>query len=567
MCRFQAEPLKEFFETEQAMSAGGRWFGEFPIGSAAIMAVGDLIRAPWLVNPILAALSAWGIYHFLSRTIDEITARVTTLLFVVSPFVLFMSGSEMNHTKTLAALMLALCGLVEWTKSESDGRTRWAAVAIGGGVGLIAWMRPYDAVLVAVPIGIFQLIVLRRQPERAKSLPWLVIAGMIPVGLMLWVNAVTTGHPLLFGYDLFNGAAHQPGFHVDPEGQPFTPMRGLSQTNEYFTQLNRVLLEWPLPAMVFVVITLALRRTANRWENLLLGLVASVTVGYWAYWHPGNSFGPRFLFIVVPVFLLYVAQMPSALAGRVRTPWAVRASWLAIPVSLVMAWLPISLPWQTRGVMERAASYRYGPFPPMPDIGKQIRDAKLDHALVFVNEPWHNRLATRLRVLGVSPLRAGRIAGTFDACVLQEALDLEDAPGRGSNEERLGRIAQTTTDAGEPTPDSTLFGNKSLAFIPGRPLSPVCEQQRAADKAGTMPLDLFLAYEDFDSDGKLGGHVVFARDLGAHNEARYGERFQGSDVVPLSTWGRGGERLRAVPVGRSAPVRLPGGAKPVVHLA
>jgi hypothetical protein len=520
-----AEPLREFFETEQAMSAGDRWFGEFPIGSAMVMTVGDLIRAPWLVNPLLAALSAWGIYHFISRTMDELTARATTLLFVASPFVLFMSGSEMNHTKTLAALMLALCGLVEWTESTSIARTRWSAAAIGAGVGLIAWMRPYDAVLVAIPIGLFQLVVLLGNRDRVSSLVWQVVAGMVPVGIMLWANAATTGHPLLFGYDLFNGTAHQPGFHTDPEGQDFTPMRGLTQTVEYFTQLNRVLLEWPLPAMVFAVITLALRRTASRWENLLLGLVATVTVGYWAYWHPGNSFGPRFLFLLVPTILLYVAQMPGAIAARVRAPLAVRTAWLTIPVCLVLAWLPIELPWPVHGVMERAQSYRYGPFPPLPDIGKQLAAAKLDHALVFVNEPWHGRLATRLRLLGVAPLRAGRIVGSFDACVLQESLDREDAPGRGSPEERLARIAQATTEAGEPTPDTLLFGAKSLAFITGRPLSPVCQQQRAADAAGTIPFDAFLPYEGFDAEGRLGGPVVFARDLGAHNEALR-ERFK-----------------------------------------
>ena len=41
---------------------------------------------------------------------------------------------------------------------------------------------------------------------------------------------------------------------------------------------------------------------------------------------------------------------------------------------------------------------------------------------------------------------------------------------------------------------------------------------------GTMPFAMFLAHQTLGDDGRVGGAVVFARDLGARNE-RLRERF------------------------------------------
>ena len=47
------------------------------------------------------------------------------------------------------------------------------------------------------------------------------------------------------------------------------------------------------------------------------------------------------------------------------------------------------------------------------------------------------------------------------------------------------------------------------------------------DSGGTMPYAAFLAHQGIDSDGRVGGHVVFVRDMGARNEllrVRFGDR-------------------------------------------
>jgi hypothetical protein len=51
--------------------------------------------------------------------------------------------------------------------------------------------------------------------------------------------------------------------------------------------------------------------------------------------------------------------------------------------------------------------------------------------------------------------------------------------------------------------------------------------EATADVGGTTPFAPFLAYQTLDADGRIGGSVVFARDLGPRNEllrSRFGNR-------------------------------------------
>ena len=157
----------EFFSTIQTLELKGRWFSQFPIGGPAILSVGELLRAPWLINPVLAGVAAIALYDFVASIADEVTARVSAMLFALSPFVLFMSGSQMNHVGTLTCLLLALAALARWLASESASRARWTSAVIGASLGVAATIRPFDAAVVALVIGVFQLHAIRAKPAVA----------------------------------------------------------------------------------------------------------------------------------------------------------------------------------------------------------------------------------------------------------------------------------------------------------------------------------------------------------------------------------------------------------------
>lgn len=522
----RADAPPEFFSGLQTAVTDGRWYSQFPIGGAAALSLGALIGAAWLINPILAAWTAASTYRFAARVTDELTARIATVMFAASPFVLLMSGSQMNHVGALAFTMWGLASLAHWTQSSDERETRWAAFRVGFAFAAAATFRPYDAVVMAAVVGIFQLIVTADDPGRRRSFAWQLAGGALPIALLLYANAATTGDPLLFAYDALNAAGHRPGFHRDPMGIDFTPLIGLHHASLYVLLLNWSLLSGPLPAVVLLVVSLWLIRPVTRWHVVMAALIAATIVAYGAYWAESLFVGPRFLYGVVPLLLIVIAALPSALLARAPGPFASRSARLLLPLMLLFAWLlPPGIAqyqgaWQLLGqARARSLSYR-------EPVDAVLRATDVSNALVFLPDNWHSQLTARLRAIGAPALQAESMVRELDACVLDGALDNEDRipgpPGRN----RVARVARLALFAGQavvrPVPDES----RMLAFIPRRMLSAECTE-KMRQESDALAFDAFLPRMRFDRDGRLTGDVIYARDLGLRNQlliGRFGDR-------------------------------------------
>jgi hypothetical protein len=519
------EPHPEFFSITGVLDRAGRWYSMYPIGGPALLAVGTALHATWLVNPVLTALAASGLYRFAAHAFGEGPARASVLLFALSPFVLIMGASEMNHVGVLALGTFALAALASWTTAPDSGAVARAAAIIGLAVGGMATIRPLDAAAVAVAIGVFQLAVLRREPGRARSLMVQVAAGALPVAWLLYVNARTTGHPLLFAYDALYGPGQRLGFHVDPLGVPYTPLRALALTSANLMRLDRYLFEWPLPGLVPVVATLLLLPRPTRWDVLLLCLMGAVLGAYGLYWAADSFFaGPRFLYTAVPAFVIFAARAPGLVAQTLPPGTLRRAALAIVPLCLCYAWLT---PTGVSSVQMRAYYYHAGRTKLKTDIAAEVAAARLSRALVFVHEPWRARLEARLRAFGVTPGEASRMLGTSDACQVQEALDVEDARAVGDTAGREARLHAATRPDAPVRAVPGLQADATIFLADQRVLTDVCRREIAVDAAGTTPYAPFLVLARFDPDGSVGGPVVFARDFGPRNEllrARFPDR-------------------------------------------
>ena len=499
----------EFFNAVSVLERDGRWFSQYPIGGPALIALGLAARAVWLVGPLLLGLATWQLYRFTRRAFGEATARAATLLFVLSPFVLVLGATQMNHTPAMAFTMLALAELAAWDDSAARARSGHA-VLLGLAVGCVALVRPLDAALVAVPIGVFQLLRARRDAGRWPSILLQCVAGAVPVAVLLWANARTTGAPLLFAYDAAHGPAHALGFHVDPYGEPHTPVRGLTYVSGYLMRFDRFLFEWPLPALLVVCIALATLRRASRWDTLLLALLGAFLAGYAAYWHNGFFDGPRFLFPVAPVLVVYAARLPEAAMGTTHERWR-RVGRALVPACVLCAW---AVPLSFSSVPGRLLAQRDQRTKLKTDVVAQAAGAGVANAVVFVREPWRGRLLARLRGLGVRQFDAERLVNDLDACALQIALDQADSDAATDSATVRARVIARARSAGMATMQPGVIAESRVARAPGGPDTQRCRDEAAADTLGTMPYAVFLREQTVTRDGRLGGSVVWARDLG-----------------------------------------------------
>jgi hypothetical protein len=519
----RAEAHPEFFSTTQTVIVGDRWFTHFPFGPAAILGLGVAVGAPWLVNPILAAIGALIVHRFVAATTTEREARTVALLFAASPFVLFMAATQLDHMPALVAIWMAIAALPGWVRSTTPRHARRHTAVVGLGLGIAATIRPYDAALCAIVIGLFQLRVLRRNRALASSLLAQVLAGCLPVALLLLTNAATTGNPLVFAYDALNGHAHRPGFHLDPMGELHTPRRGVFNVSAYLLRLDATLLGWPVPALLLVIVALAWQRRESEWDELALGILGALLIGYWYFWGEGRALGPRFLFTGAPIFLLYASRFAGVLRERMTRPLWRRAATVVVPLLIALGWLlPASIA-QPNGVWALARRARERP------VAMQLIDGALaqhhpGNALVFIADGWRARLIARLSALGARPFTAHKIVEYYDACRIQQLLD--SAEHLSPLAERSRHVFSSLDRAPRATKVPGMAIADQLSFEPDQALTPTCSAELATAQSNGADYVRYLSRNATGTDGRLAGDVVFARDFGARN-VMLRERFGG----------------------------------------
>ena len=376
-----SDPNPEFFGMDNMIDVG-KWYSQFPVGGPALLALGVALNAGWLVNPLLLALTVVSLHAFARRAYGEAVARAAALLLALCPFALFMAASFMNHVPVLWLASVAMAQLTAWVDAERPRDVFRTAATIGLALGAAFTIRPLDAIVVAIAIGGMQLTQLRKGGARVGSIFGEVVAGLIPLAALFYVNIRTTGAPLRLGYEVLYGNAHQLGFHVDPYGTLHSPVRALVFASKYLLELNLFAFEWPLPAMAIVIAGLLALRAPTKWDYFLIALLVAQVVAYALYWHDGSFRGPRFLFTALPAVVIFAARAPFTIADVTRGVTR-RVVLFALPTCVLFAWLAYGF---SDSVPGRIRMYRRTSPVGRVDAATLARDARLHHALVFVNE-------------------------------------------------------------------------------------------------------------------------------------------------------------------------------------
>ena len=297
----------------------GRWFATTPPGWPLVLALGELVGQPHLVNPVLTALSVWLFHAVLVRHMDRDMAHVATLFLATSPWLIAMGASLMTHSLSLALILLA------WWLLSLPAARRGPAMTLAFGAGLaLGWLfttRQLEGVIIGVTTGLWLLrggIV----PALPRAIPYGL--GCIATGSVYLIhNAALTGSALVsplarYTSKLWGEGSNGFGFGPrigPPEGawgnlDLFTghsPLEGLVYTVNNIASLDFEMFGWPIGALALIWVLLIWGRF-SRFE-IAMGLLAAVVVIIHAfYWFAGAFYiGPRYWFVALPAFVVLSA--------------------------------------------------------------------------------------------------------------------------------------------------------------------------------------------------------------------------------------------------------------------
>ncbi len=197
-------PLPKSFLVPFVVDYNGQRFSKYPVGWPVVLALGERLGVPYLVNPLLAGLGVWLTYQLGKRLFGGTVALLAAGLTVSSPFFLLNSGSLLNHPLGLVLTVIFVLGWLDAFNTPGISKRWLPALAAGASLGLLALTRPLTAVCVGLPFAIHGLILLVRgdRTTRRNLMLFGFTALAISLLLFVWQYAVT-GDPTLNPYTLW----------------------------------------------------------------------------------------------------------------------------------------------------------------------------------------------------------------------------------------------------------------------------------------------------------------------------------------------------------------------------
>ncbi len=420
------EPIGSF-RFIHTMVMHDRWFGIMNPGWPAVLAVGYVLRVPWLINPLLGALALYLFHGFFRETgVTGRTARLAVLLLALSPLLLFMNGTQMAHPANLALFGAFCWSWARLLRTESRGAAVIAGLALAGNL----LVRPVDTIAVTLPFLVQGLVHLRRNPRLVSLYGITTIAALGGVLLTLAYNHALTGDALVMPMTEYfrirnPGERFGMGFGADmgtkihgPEWPGFYPADAVRVSTYRVSQYLLDLFGLPLLPVAALVHVVRRRREWDEWFTVLLGAVGSLLTVYFFHFYHGLAYGSRHLYLATPVLMLLLARVVAEWLER-GTPETTRQA-RALVVALVLYTLLFAYPplLQEYGHAYRGIDGR---------VREAVRVSQITDAVVLVGEggwAWKGAFP-----LNDYPLARNKVLFARDSAGLNEQV-MAQYPGR-----------------------------------------------------------------------------------------------------------------------------------------
>ena len=386
-------PVPEAFNLDLMYSDATRWFSPVPPGWPFVLAIGAWFGVPWLVNPLLGAISVLLANGVLAELYPTRTRRTVLLLLAASPWFLFMSMNFMTHQLTLAAALGAALSVAR-ARRLAAGRA-WRMLAGGLCIGVVSLIRPLEGLAVALLLGVWSLPLRGRSFHFAPS-AWLVV-GSVTTGLLVRpYNALMTGDPSKFPIMAYIDKYYATGAN----DLGFGPNRGLGwagldpfpghgardvvvNASLNLSSINTDLFGWALGSLG-VAIYLLVSRRMRREDWYMVAVVGGIAGLHSFYWFSGGpDFAARYWYLVlIPCIALGargVEELSASVACRVPdAPSRATATLLMVSVVAMLTFVP----WRAISKYHHYRNMR-------PDVRELAQTRHFGRSLVLVRGNRH----------------------------------------------------------------------------------------------------------------------------------------------------------------------------------
>jgi len=322
-----------------------------PVWPALIATSRGALGSTLPLRALLAAAGVVATYAFAWQLLDRRrVAIIAAVVVAVSPFTWIQSATLLGYQLSFVLGLAAAAAIVRAARA----RTAPAAVVAGLLLGFAAFHRPFDALLAALPVLAYAAFELRGSGRLGRQAA-LGVAGAVPAALLLAAfNTIVTGAPwkLPFGVsgpiDRF-GFGWRASFVVPGSGREgqvhYTVGRALGGMWDSLSAFPRFVVATPVLLLLAIFVVVRQRRDPRVW--LLVGMIATLIVGYLSWWGVVNavefdltrSLGPFYHYLALgPLAVLaawglvqvrWTTATIAALAV-LAIVWTVPATWIVL---------------------------------------------------------------------------------------------------------------------------------------------------------------------------------------------------------------------------------------------
>ncbi len=405
------EALQDAFAHYLLDTENGRWISVFTPGWPAVLALGVLAGAYWLVNPILGVVCILLGYRLLTRVTDDRTAAIALLLMAISPWFVAMSASLMPHTLTLVLVLFAWCTLLS-VDQRGPASAAVLSLAAGLAMGWLFFSRNLDGLVIGTVTGAY-LLFHSTKTRRPGVVAGYALGCIVSGSLIFAYNAYFTGDPLqtplsVYLERIWIGGSNAFGFGKNigpPVGwgrlelwpNEHSLLEGFWSSFNSMNVLHTDFMGWSIGSLAFFW-AFVIWGQKSRWDWFMLAVIAATIISHLFYWFSASYYvGARYWFMTFFPLVFLSARGVTTIEARLEAAgiYQVRPAVNALVLTLCAFSVVVFLSYRdaTRYYQHRFQDDHYRS---LEIPGGQNRPAPLvivseyseTASFLFLNDPW-----------------------------------------------------------------------------------------------------------------------------------------------------------------------------------